>query len=93
MSQSFALRHIALGIHFVAQQALCDALGASRLHWVGRYTLRLALFSGRAGRAYQPSRWADTRIQPVGYGGPYPAARMADGALACDASGKTKARD
>jgi hypothetical protein len=43
--------------------------------------------------------------QPVGYGEPYPAARMADGTLACEhsnyrlfvvgvgASGKTEARD
>ncbi|HJY93168.1 MAG TPA: hypothetical protein VJ255_22980 [Candidatus Acidoferrum sp.] len=30
--------------------------------------------------------WAYTRIQPVGYGGPYPAARMADGTLACEYS-------
>jgi hypothetical protein len=26
--------HIGLGMHFVAQQALCNALGASGLHWV-----------------------------------------------------------
>jgi len=30
--------------------------------------------------------WAYTRIQPVGYGGPYPAARMVDGTLACEYS-------
>ena len=30
--------------------------------------------------------WAYTRIQPVGYRGPYPAARMADGTLACEYS-------
>jgi hypothetical protein len=34
MSQIVALPHIALGIHFVAQQALCNALGALGLHWV-----------------------------------------------------------
>ena len=27
--------------------------------------------------------WEYTRIQPVGYGKPYPALRMADGTLAC----------
>ena len=30
--------------------------------------------------------WAYTRIQPAGYGGPYPAIRMADGTLACEYS-------
>ena len=30
--------------------------------------------------------WAYTRIRPVGSGGPYPAARMADGTLACEYS-------
>ena len=34
MSQIVALRHIALGVHFATQQALCNALGASGLHWV-----------------------------------------------------------
>jgi len=30
--------------------------------------------------------WEYTRIQPVGYGKPYPALRMADGTLACEHS-------
>jgi hypothetical protein len=30
--------------------------------------------------------WAYTRNQPVGYGEPYPAARMPDGTLACEHS-------
>ena len=30
--------------------------------------------------------WNYTRNQPVGYGGPYPAARMPDGTLACEYS-------
>ena len=30
--------------------------------------------------------WAYTRNQPVGYGEPYPATRMADGTLACEHS-------
>ena len=30
--------------------------------------------------------WAYTRYQPVGYGGPYPAAQMPDGTLACEYS-------
>jgi hypothetical protein len=43
MSQIVALRHIALGVHFATQQALCNCTGC------GRSTLRLghALFSGR----------------------------------------------
>jgi hypothetical protein len=38
---SGAASPIALGIHFVAQQALCNALGASGLHWVWAIALRL----------------------------------------------------
>jgi hypothetical protein len=30
--------------------------------------------------------WAYTRNQPVGYGRPYPATRMADGTFACEQS-------
>ena len=30
--------------------------------------------------------WEYTRVQPVGYGKPYPALRMADGTLACEHS-------
>jgi hypothetical protein len=30
--------------------------------------------------------WAYTRAQPAGYGGPYPAARVPDGTLACQYS-------
>ncbi len=41
---------------------------------------------GRADLAPVDLGWLYTRNQPVGYGRPYPALRMADGTLACSNS-------
>jgi hypothetical protein len=100
--------HIGLGMHFVAQQALCNALGASGLHWVWAIDAasgsRLSFQDGRGasisrhvGRTHAFSLWAmaDLILLREWLTVRLPASIATTGLFAAgdDASGKTKARD